>query len=131
VITVAVEQKGFLSRIELFGDFRLHFFATKITQVYEDESYAHTHKTMFGALVLQGGYTHHVYAETKDEKAQANAFVLEKNGFRPLGTKIGLEEVGQDELAPGSGYVLSSTTFHTLSDFKDDTMTLVVRSQNP
>jgi ribonucleotide monophosphatase NagD (HAD superfamily) len=86
---------------------------------------------MFCARILQGGYNHHVYAETLDKSAQADAFVLGNNGFKALGMKIGLEKVGQDALVPGSGYVLSSKTFHTLSDFKDDTITLVVRSQNP
>jgi hypothetical protein len=86
---------------------------------------------MFCARILQGGYNHHVYAETKDESAQAHAFMLGINGFKAIGMKIGLEKVGQDALVPGSGYVLSSNTFHTLSDFKDDTITLVVRSQNP
>jgi hypothetical protein len=44
MISVALEQEGFLSRLELYGIVRLHFFATKITQVFDDESYAHTHK---------------------------------------------------------------------------------------
>jgi hypothetical protein len=55
--------------------------------------------------------------------------VLAKDAFVPKeNCKLSLKLTRTDVLRPGSGYVLGSNTFHTLSDFKDGTITLVVRS---
>jgi hypothetical protein len=58
-------------------------------------------------------------------------FRLEKHGYVPLGTQLGLVKVGQDKLTKGLGYVLSAYTFHTLSDVLSNTVSIVLRSQNP
>jgi len=125
IVTLAINQKGFLRRIEIFGYLRVHFFES-----LEDECYAHNHKQMFSASVLLGGYDHTVYKSSEDGTSQ-QIYVKTRDGYIQTERRATISKERTDRIRQNCGYLLGSEVLHSLSKLMPDTTTLFVKSMNP